>query len=194
MRTFSANSQVRIVRSENDILKQISTKAETLRPVTIILCLKKEKNHDAFALQPVVEWSGVSGGLGLPRGPSDADLAPICQTVSDLRPARATRHRKSTALFSCFLLLPVSTVTASHPHISSLQSPLFYKPHCYMRPFIFFLKKPSSLIPLQNRQGSAFPSLISSSPIHALKLERDNNTLFVKNTDIKLVSYFSHHQ
>lgn len=63
---------------------------------------------------------GVSGGLGLPRGPSDADLAPICQTVSDLRPARATRHRKSTALFSCFLLLPVSTVTASHPHITSL--------------------------------------------------------------------------
>lgn len=63
---------------------------------------------------------GVSGGLGLPRGPSDADLAPICQTVSDLRPARATRHRKSTALFSCFLLLPVSTVTASHPPITSL--------------------------------------------------------------------------
>lgn len=137
-------------------------------------------------------WSGVSGGLGLPRGPSDADLAPICQTVSDLRPARATRHRKSTALFSCFLLLPVSTVTASHPHIPIvsiiLQTTLLYET------IHIFLEKPSSLIPLHNRQGSAFPSVISSSLIHVVKLERDNNTLFVKNTDIKLVSYFSHHQ
>lgn len=137
---------------------------------------------------------GVSGGLGLPRGPSDADLAPICQTVSDLRPARATRHRKSTALFSCFLLLPVSTVTASHPHIPT--SLHYSTNHTVIWDHSYFSwKNPRLLFHCTIvKEVPALRLFLHSSPIHVLKRERDNNTLFVRNTDIKLVSYFSHPQ
>lgn len=89
--------------------------------------------------------------------------------------------------FRC-LQLPQATLT-SHPYS------LHYSTTTLLYETIhIFLEKPPSLIPLHNRQGSAFPSFISSSLIHVVKLERDNNILFVKNTDIKLVSYFSQRQ
>lgn len=55
MRIFSANSQVRIVRSENDILKHISTKAETLRPSFSVWKKRKTMMHLLCSLL----WSGV---------------------------------------------------------------------------------------------------------------------------------------